>query len=356
MKKILPILITGLLLFTFFKVSPAKGEGGILVKVETDKTVYKLGETVNITFTISNESNVFQKLTFNTAQTYDFVIFNIAKNDLGFYRWSQGKMFAQVITEINLEPNEVKVFKEQWNQKSNSGSPVSAGTYRINFWLTTSMANEKIEEPENMNKFALPKYFATTIFLVGNEPQTIVPFDDVKDPELIKYLFTLYSRGIIKGYPDGTFRPQNNLTRAEAVALILRVMGITPQRYLKPTFSDVPRELWAFNLIEEAYTRGIVTVLTSYISSYAFFPNNYTKRVEFTVMVMRALEFEFLETPNPFSDIDGDYFGFKEVLTAYNLGIVQGVNASGKIYFYPSSPITRGEAVLILGRAIEKKG
>jgi len=352
MKKILPILMTGLLLFTFFKVSPAKGEGGILVKVETDKTVYKLGETVNITFTISNESNVFQKLTFNTAQTYDFVIFNITKNDLGFYRWSQGKMFAQVITEINLEPDEVKIFKEQWNQKSNSGSPVSAGTYRMNFWLTTSMANEKIEEPENMNKFALPKYFATTIFLVGNEPQTIAPFDDVKDPELIKYLFTLYSRGIIYGYPDGTFRPQNNLTRAEAVALILRVISITPQRYLKPTFNDVPRVYWAFNLIEEAYRRGIVIG----VSSYAFSPNNYITRGEFTTMVIRALEFKFLDTPNPFSDIDGDYFGFKEVLTAYNLGIVQGVNASGKIYFYPSSPITRGEAVLILGRAIEKKG
>ena len=351
MKKILPILMTGLLLFTFFKVSPAKGEGGILVKVETDKTVYKLGETVNITFTISNESNVFQKLTFNTAQTYDFVIFNITKNDLGFYRWSQGKMFAQVITEINLEPDEVKIFKEQWNQKSNSGSPVSVGTYRMNFWLTTSMANEKIEEPENMNKFALPKYFATTIFLVGNEPQTIAPFDDVKDPELIKYLFTLYSRGIIYGYPDGTFRPQNNLTRAEAVALILRVISITPQRYLKPTFNDVPRVYWAFNLIEEAYRRGIVIG----VSSYAFSPNNYITRGEFTTMVIRALEFKFLDTPNPFSDIDGDYFGFKEVLTAYNLGIVQGVNANGKIYFYPSSSITREEAVLILGRAIEKK-
>ncbi|MCX6088145.1 MAG: hypothetical protein NTV78_03090 [Caldiserica bacterium] len=79
---------------------------------------------------------------------------------------------------------------------------------------------------------------------------------------------------------------------------------------------------WNFLDIEESYKRGIVTVLTSYISSYAFFPNNYATRGEFTTMVIRALKFEFLEIPNPFSDIDGDYFGFKEVLTAYNLGIV----------------------------------
>jgi hypothetical protein len=343
-------------MLSFLKIIPVGSQTGIVVKVETDKTVYKLGETVNITFTISNESNVFQKLTFNTAQTYDFVIFNIAKNDLGFYRWSQGRMFAEVITEINLEPNEVKVFKEQWNQKSNSGSLVSVGTYRLNFWLVSTTSKEKTYEPEDIGKSEQSQNFATTIFIIGQESQDVSPFTDVKDPELIKYLSILNSKGIIKGYPDGTFKPRNNLTRAEAVALILRTMSINPQRYLKPTFSDVPRIHWAFNLIEEAYTRGIVTVLTSYISSYAFFPNNYTKRVEFTVMVMRALEFKFLETPNPFSDIDGDYFGFKEVLTAYNLGIIQGVNANGKIYFYPSSSITRGEAVLILGRAIEKKG
>jgi len=350
MKKLLLVLMVGILLLPFLKTYSVKGEG-ILVKVETDKTVYKLGEIVNITFTISNESNTPQKLIFNTAQIYDFVIFNIAKNDLGFYRWSQGKMFAQVITEINLEPNEVKTFKEQWNQKSNSGSPVSVGTYRLNFWLVNTTSIGKIYEPGSIGKFGQSQYFATTIFIVGQESQNVSPFIDVTDPELIKYLSILNSRGIIKGYPDGTFRPQNHLTRAETVALILRVMNITPQRYLKSTFSDVARTHWAFNIIEEAYRRGIVKG----VSLAIFSPNAYITRGEFTVMMMRALEFELSETQNPFVDIDRTYFGYKEVINAYNLDIVQGTNVNGKLYFYPYSPITRGEAVLILGRVIEKK-
>jgi hypothetical protein len=108
---------------------------------------------------------------------------------------------------------------------------------------------------------------------------------------------------------------------------------------------------WAFNIIEEAYRRGIAIG----VSPGKFSPDAYISKGEFTVMVVRALKFEFLDIPNPFSDIDGDYFGYKEVITAYNSGIIQGVNESGKFYFYPSSYITREEAVLILGRAIEKK-
>jgi hypothetical protein len=351
MKKFLLVLLIVFILLLCLKLVPVRGQGGIVVKVETDKVVYKLGETVNITFTISNESNIFQKLTFNNAQTYDFVIFNVEKNDLGFYRWSQGKMFAQVITEITLEPNEIKTFNEQWNQKSNSGSPVSFGTYRLNFWLVNTTSIGKTYDPWSIGKFGQSQYFATTIFIIGQESQNVSPFIDVNDLELIKYLSILNSRGIIKGYPDGTFRPQNNLTRAEAVALILRTMSINPQRYLKPTFGDVPRMHWAFNIIEEAYRRGIAIG----VSPGKFSPDAYISKGEFTVMVVRALKFEFLDIPNPFSDIDGDYFGYKEVITAYNSGIIQGVNESGKFYFYPSSYITREEAVLILGRAIEKK-
>jgi hypothetical protein len=350
-KRILSVSIILFLLFAFLKVHTVKGVGGILVKVGTDKVSYKLGETVNITFTVSNESSAPQKLIFNTAQIYDFTVSNVANSSL-FYRWSQGRMFAQVVTEINLAPNEVKTFKEQWNQKSNNGIPASEGTYRLNFWLVTNDNVGKAENQENINKAGQLKYFATAIFLIGNESQTVSPFSDVKDLELIKYLFILYSRGIINGYPDGTFKPEHNLTRAEAVTLILRSMGITPRRYLNPTFNDVSRTYWAFNLIEEAYQRGIVKG----ISLYTFSPNAHITRGEFTVMVMRALGFELLETQNTFVDIDETYFGYKEIINAYGLGIVQGININGKLYFYPNSAVTRAEAVLILGRAIEKKG
>jgi hypothetical protein len=350
MKRFLSLLIVLCLMLSFFGISSVRGDGGIIVRVETDKVLYSLGDTVYITFTVSNESDIPQKLIFNTSQIYDFVIFNISKQELGYYRWSAGRMFAQVITEINLEPNEVKVFTEKWDQKGNNGVQVSVGTYRLNFWLVSN-PSDKIGEPANIDKFGDSRYLATKTFSIVTGTTIVSPFSDVKDPEMINFVYLLYGKGIIQGYPDGTFKPQNNLTRAEAVALILRTMNITPQRYVQPTFSDVPRVYWAFNLIEEAYKRSIIKG----VSQDKFSPGTYISRGEFTVMVVRALGFDVAEISNPFQDLDESYFGYKEILAAYSLGIVKGESKNGKIYFNPLTAITRGEAAIILGRAIQTK-
>jgi hypothetical protein len=44
-------------------------------------------------------------------------------------------------------------------------------------------------------------------------------------------------QGIIQGYEDGTFKPDNNITRAEFVAVLNRALGLTAKTTL--TFSDV---------------------------------------------------------------------------------------------------------------------
>lgn len=59
--------------------------------------------------------------------------------------------------------------------------------------------------------------------------------------------------GILTGYPDGTFRPKANITRAEAVTIINRLLNRGPLAVAgKPTWSDVASDHWAFGPIEEA--------------------------------------------------------------------------------------------------------
>jgi hypothetical protein len=61
--------------------------------------------------------------------------------------------------------------------------------------------------------------------------------------------------GIMKGYSDGTFRPNAKLTRAEAVTAINRVLGRGPLiGVTQPGWNDVPISHWAFGDIEEAST------------------------------------------------------------------------------------------------------
>jgi len=58
---------------------------------------------------------------------------------------------------------------------------------------------------------------------------------------------------------------------------------------------------------------------------------------------------------SPFVDVPYTYFGYREIATAFNLNIVQGVVEDGSLKFYPDDYIKRVDAVLILARAMDAK-
>lgn len=343
MKKVILLLLAFLLVFIPVG-GLASARYGIVVNVETDKIIYEPGELVRIKFTMVNKGVTPVKLVFNTTQLYDFAIFD-AKNNVVF-RWSQGKMFAQKVTEINITPGEERVFEETWDQKTNAGSFVNEGNYKLQFMLTTSYDSHK--DLPAIGKFN-KGFTATTLFSIGSQKTS--PFSDVTDPELIYYLNMLYLKGIVRGYPDGTFRPENPLTRAEAIVMILRSCGINPMRYFNPSFNDVPRNHWALDFVEEAFKRNIIKG----VGPRLFAPAVFVTKGQFVVMVMRAFDFETIESPNPFYDLKENYFGYKEIITAYNLGLSEEEFKDGLLYFYPNKILSRGEAVIILGKAVEKR-
>ncbi|ETT73028.1 hypothetical protein C173_13312 [Paenibacillus sp. FSL R7-277] len=58
--------------------------------------------------------------------------------------------------------------------------------------------------------------------------------------------------GMITGYQDGTFRPDRTLTRAEAVTIVNRALGIAPLTSAAQKWTDVPASYWAFGSIQAA--------------------------------------------------------------------------------------------------------
>jgi len=66
------------------------------------------------------------------------------------------------------------------------------------------------------------------------------------------YIMILVSNGYIKGYPDGTFKPSNNIKRSECVAIINRILEIEPLMDLEPSFIDVSKKHWAYGDIMAA--------------------------------------------------------------------------------------------------------
>lgn len=106
---------------------------------------------------------------------------------------------------------------------------------------------------------------------------------------------------------------------------------------------------WAKDTIDNAFNNGIVTGDTT----GSFYPDKTITRVEFLAMVMRGINADEVLVPSAFDDISiGDWF-YKTVATAENMGIIKGTQSNK---FNPYDPITRQDAMVIIGRAYKLRG
>jgi hypothetical protein len=99
------------------------------------------------------------------------------------------------------------------------------------------------------------------------------------------YIETLYNRGIISGYADGTFRPYNNVTRGQFVKIICLVLGWPPADPAVPHFTDVPRGSPFYGYVEAATCGGLITGY----SDGTFRPNSSITRGQVSQIIYRAL-------------------------------------------------------------------
>ena len=129
----------------------------------------------------------------------------------------------------------------------------------------------------------------------------------------------LASRGIISGYEDGSFKPQQTITRAEFAALVSRFEELTDG---EAAFSDVPGDHWAYRYITSAAAKG-------WINGYedgTFRPSENITRAEAATLANRVFDrvadesyiAEHLEDIVTFSDVDTEFWGYYAIVEATN--------------------------------------
>jgi amidase len=96
------------------------------------------------------------------------------------------------------------------------------------------------------------------------------------------HINALVELGIINGYSDSTFRPNNTLTRAQAAIMIVRAAGISTDG-VSSNFTDVPPTHAAYKFISAAYQAGIINGY----SDGTFKPNANVTRAQIAIMVQR---------------------------------------------------------------------
>ncbi|HEU4962584.1 MAG TPA: BsuPI-related putative proteinase inhibitor [Bacilli bacterium] len=112
--------------------------------VRTDQEAYRPGEQVRMTLTFCNESAQMRELLFTNAQRFDVVI---KRNGEKVWQWSDGRLFAQVMTTLLVAPGDSRVFKAEWPQVDAQGNQVPPGAYEIEAWIvrTEERGETKIE-------------------------------------------------------------------------------------------------------------------------------------------------------------------------------------------------------------------
>lgn len=114
---------------------------------------------------------------------------------------------------------------------------------------------------------------------------TAAPFPDVPVTHwAVRYIDAAKRSGLVTGYPDGSFRPQDDISRAEIATLVVRAGGFVSLTG-GPGFSDVPTTHWAFSNIMTARNHGLVL---GYPDN-TFRPNNPATRAESAMMIFNWL-------------------------------------------------------------------
>ncbi|WP_139992332.1 YDG domain-containing protein [Paenibacillus paridis] len=156
-------------------------------------------------------------------------------------------------------------------------------------------------------------------------------------------------KGYVTGYEDGSFKPNNTITRVEFIALINRSYGFTETADV--SFSDVASSSWIYTEVSKAIKAG-------YIKGYAngtFGANKPISRQEAAVIVDRLLNLTNTDSAAAsFTDSSSIASWAKAAVdAAVANGILQGY-ASGA-NFKPNQPLTRAEAVVVLYRSVTVK-
>ena len=87
---------------------------------------------------------------------------------------------------------------------------------------------------------------------------TFAQFSDSEGSPYASAINELTTRNIVKGYPDGTFKPQQAITRAELLKIILLAANVELSAGQESCFSDVPKEERYADLVCSAKAMGIV--------------------------------------------------------------------------------------------------
>lgn len=178
--------------------------------------------------------------------------------------------------------------------------------------------------------FGTDSYIRDGMIHVG---QTIVEYSFEIDPSSQDYL------AYMRGYPDGLFRPERGVTRAEVATILQRTM-VAPLGSDKLTFGDVSASHWAHDAIVLVVTNGWMQGT----GGTDFMPDRAITRGEMAQILASIYGWKDTASASTFSDVNGNWAA-NAITSAVSQGAMSGYSDGT---FRPNQPITRSETVTLI--------
>jgi hypothetical protein len=215
------------------------------------------------------------------------------------------------------------------------------------YFIATKEGYHTFDSRDNARsgQFGKDSQIAGGIIHIG---QSIVTYDFSMKPEGAETSSGTHEP-YMNGYPDGKFKPERGISRAELAAVLSRIIPVNPAVSVNvPQLSDLKTRFWASESIETSLKQGWLKGYTD----GTFQAARFVTRAELAQVIynMKAAEWKDVSLDSKFSDIAG-HWGAKAIAAATNQGLFTG-DANGK--FRPNDAVTRAEAVTLFNNLLDR--
>ena len=157
----------------------------------------------------------------------------------------------------------------------------------------------------------------------------------------------LAGKGIINGYTNGNFGPNDTIKRIDAARMIVRALNLDTKNRPDPRLKDIKKGTNGYDIVSAVVDEGIFQGNNGY-----FQPNQTLTRAQMAAVVNRAFQLKASTVKVAFKDISTKDWAYKDIQALVGNKITNGYDDNT---FRPGNPITRAEFSTFMARVLKNK-